>query len=94
MNGARLELLKNNSRLTASFFSNLLCRSLYRTGDSIGIQVVDHVTEPRQCDELAMRQFPMQALRLTANIRNLIVDTGDDRDWHPQLSVVLLQLHR
>jgi hypothetical protein len=36
----------------------------------------------------------MQALRLTANIRNLIVGTRDDRDWHPQLSVVLLQPHR
>ena len=53
-----------------------------------------HVTEPQQGDELALRQLPMQALRLTANIRNLIVGTGDDRDWHPQLSVVLLQLHR
>lgn len=53
-----------------------------------------HVTEPHQGDELALRQLPMQALRLTANIRNLIVGTRDDRDWHPQLSVVLLQPHR
>jgi hypothetical protein len=53
-----------------------------------------HVTEPQQGDELALRQLPVQALRLTANIRNLIVGTGDGRDWHPQLSVVLLQLHR
>ncbi len=72
----------------------LLCGSFYSSGDGVGSQVMDHLTEPRQCSELALRQFPMQALRLTANIRNLIVGTGDDRDWHPQLSVVLLQLHR
>jgi hypothetical protein len=44
---------------------------------------MDQVTEPKQCNELALRQLPMQALRLTANIRNLIVGTCDDRCWHP-----------
>jgi hypothetical protein len=53
-----------------------------------------HVTEPQQGDELMLWQLPMQALRLTANIRNLIVGTCDDRDRHSQLSVVALQFHR
>jgi hypothetical protein len=52
-----------------------------------------HVTEPQQGDELALWQLPMQALRLTANIRNLIVGTYDNRDRYPQFSVVALQFH-
>ena len=93
MNGARLKLLNNNARLGARLFSKFLCGSLYRTGDGIGSQVVDHVAEPCQGYKLALRQFAVKALRLTADIRNLIISTGDDRDWHPQLAVVVLQLH-
>ena len=54
---------------------------------------MDHVPESWKGDELALWQFPMQALRLTAHIRYLIISTGDDRDRHPQLPVVVLQLH-
>jgi hypothetical protein len=74
--------------------TSLLCGSFHCTGDCVRSQVMHHVTEPHQGDELALRQLPMQALRLTAKFRNLIVGTRDDRDWHPQLSVVLLQPHR
>ena len=86
-----LDLLKG---LTANVLPNFLYGSLYRHDDCIRSQVVDHMPEAWKCDQLALRQFPMQALRLTANIRNLIVGTCDDRCWHPPLSVVLLQLHR
>jgi hypothetical protein len=53
-----------------------------------------HVTKLRERDELPLRQFPMQVLRLTPNIRNMTAGTCDDRERHSQLSVVALQFHR
>ena len=50
--------------------TSFLCGSFPCTGDCFGIQVMHHVTEPQQGDELALRQIPMQALRLTANRRS------------------------
>ncbi len=74
--------------------TSFLCGSFYSTGECFGIQVMDHVTELRQCDKLALRQIPMQALRLTANVRNPIVGACDDRERHPQVPVVALQFDR
>ena len=54
---------------------------------------MDHVSESWKCDELALRQLSMQVFRLTADIRNLIISTCDDRDWHLQFAVVVPQLH-
>ena len=49
------------------------------TRNCIGGQVVDHVTQPRERNELAARQLPVQALRLATHIGDLIIRAGDDR---------------
>jgi hypothetical protein len=54
---------------------------------------MDHVSESRERDELALWQLPMQALRLAADIGNLIVGACDDRDRLLELPVVMLELH-
>ena len=91
LNSARFELLNNSARLIANLVSDLRCGSFHSVDDCVGSQVMDHVPKAWKCDEVALRQFPMQALRLTANIGDLIVRTCDDRDRHQELAVVMLE---
>jgi hypothetical protein len=48
-------------------------RAVDGADERVGIQVVHHVTEPREGSVFALRQFPMQALRLAGHVGDLVV---------------------